>query len=79
MAIPENPDILLRRIPAAEALCEQGFPISPKTLATKATRGGGPPYQLFGRYPLYRWGTLLSWAESQLSPPRHSSSEADAP
>jgi hypothetical protein len=76
--IPENPDTLLRRRATAEALTAAGFPTAEKTLATRATRGGGPPYQLFGRIPLYRWRTSLAWAESKLSPPRHSSSEADA-
>ena len=36
--------------------------MKPKTLATKASRGGGPPYRLFGRKPLYRWGDGLDWA-----------------
>jgi hypothetical protein len=31
-----------------------------------------------GRITLYRWGDALAWAESRLSPPRCSSSEADA-
>ena len=43
-----------------------------------ATRGGGPPYQIFGRWPLYRWGDALAWAEARLSQPRRSTSEADA-
>ena len=76
--IPFGPDALLRRRAAAEALTEMGFPTSEKTLATKATRGGGPAYRLFGRIPLYRWGDLLDWAESRLSPPRRSASERDA-
>jgi hypothetical protein len=75
--IPENPDALLRRRATAEALTEVGFPTSEKTLATKATRGGGPPFRSFGRVPLYRWGDALDWAEGRLSPPRRSTSEAD--
>ena len=50
--IPTNPDTRLRRKEAADALRAAGFPVSDKTLATKATRGGGPPYALFGRVPL---------------------------
>jgi len=76
----ENPvdhDALLRRKRAAEALTARGFPCSEKTLATKATRGGGPPYQLFGRTPLYRWGDVLAWAEGKLTPPRRSTAEGD--
>ncbi len=75
---PENQKVLLRRKAAAEALTEAGYPISEKTLATKAVRGGGPPYQKFGRTVLYRWADTLAWAEGRLSSPRCSTSEADA-
>jgi hypothetical protein len=73
--IPGNLDALLTRDALAAALTEQGFPIKPSTLATKATRGGGPPFQLFGRKPLYMWGGALKWAYSRLSGPAHSTSE----
>jgi hypothetical protein len=56
MALPSNLDALLTRERVADALTEAGFPTSPKTLATKASRGGGPPYRKFGHRPLYRWG-----------------------
>ncbi len=75
--IPDNPDALLRRKATADALTAKGYTTSDKTLSTKATRGGGPPYRLFGRFPLYRWGDALAWAEGRLSPPRHSTSEGD--
>lgn len=74
---PSNPDSLLTRDQTAEALTAYGFPTSAKTLATKATRGGGPPYRLFGRKPLYRWGDAMTWAEGRLSAPRRSTSEFD--
>ena len=77
-SIPDNPDALLRRKATAEALTATGFPCSDKTLATKATRGGGPPYRLFGRVPLYRWGDALAWAEGRLTPLRRTTSEPDA-
>jgi hypothetical protein len=73
-----TPDTMLRRNSLADALNAAGFPITPKTLATKATRGGGPPYRSFGRVPLYRWADALAWAEGRLSPPRCSTAEADA-
>jgi hypothetical protein len=76
--IPTDPDTRLTRRTAAEALTAAGFPVSPETLATKATRGGGPPFQRFGRVPLYRWGDCLDWAHSRLSAPISSTSEADA-
>lgn len=74
-----KPDALLRRREAAEALSSMGFPTSEKTLATKATRGGGPPFRRYGRIPLYRWGDALAWAENRLSPPLRSTSEHDLP
>lgn len=77
-AIPVNPETLLRRKQTAEALAAAGFPVAEKTLATKAVRGGGPIYRLFGRTALYRWGDALAWAEGCLSEPRRSTSEADA-
>ena len=77
MTIPNNPDVLQRRKETAESLSKSGFPTSDKTLATKASRGGGPPYQLYGRYPLYRWGDALAWAHARLKPPMRSTSEQD--
>jgi hypothetical protein len=76
--IPDNPSALLRLRAAAEALNAAGYPISPATLQTMAARGGGPTYRTFGRTVLYRWGDALAWAEGRLSPPRRSTSEADA-
>jgi hypothetical protein len=75
--IPDDPDARLPRQQTAEKLTAAGYPVRPATLATKATRGGGPPYQLFGRKPLYRWGDALNWARSRLSSPRSSTSEHD--
>jgi hypothetical protein len=70
-------DTLLTREQAATALTEAGYPIRARTLATKATRGGGPCYRLFGARCLYRWGDALAWAQSLMSAPRHSTHEAD--
>jgi hypothetical protein len=72
-----HPDTLLRRAAIAAELTDAGYPTAPATLATKATRGGGPPYRLYGRVPLYRWGDALAWAESRCTAPRASTSEAD--
>ena len=65
----------LTRTQVAAALTASGYPISPATLSTMATRGGGPPYRNFGPRVLYRWGEALEWAEARLSKPRRSSSE----
>jgi hypothetical protein len=76
--IPTDPKARLRRKAAAEALTQAGFPITAATLATKASRGGGPPFQLFGRVPLYQWASTLRWAESRLDNPQHSTSESSS-
>ena len=73
-----DPDTLLTREATATALTEAGFPVAPRTLATKATRGGGPPFRKFGTRALYKWADALAWAQSRLTAPRSSTSEADA-
>jgi hypothetical protein len=78
LLLPDTHDTLLTRHAAAEALTAAGYPVARATLATRASRGGGPPFRRFGRVPLYRWGDLLDWAEARLSPPMRSTSEADA-
>ena len=78
MAIPNDPAARLRRRAMAAALTEAGFPITEKTLSTKASRGGGPPFEKWGRFALYPWGPGLAWAHGRLSPPTRSTSEADA-
>ncbi len=68
--VPDDPEKLLSRGQAAEALTAAGYPVARATLATKATRGEGPPFQRFGRKPLYRWGDVLAWAQSRMVPSR---------
>jgi hypothetical protein len=50
-------DVLLTRKATAVALTGKGYPVAAGTLATKAVRGGGPPYRKFGSRVLYRWAT----------------------
>jgi hypothetical protein len=76
--IPKNPEALLTRDQTADALTEAGFPVSSKTLSTKATRGGGPPFRKFGTRAIYEWGTSLQWARDRLRGPVRSTSETDA-
>jgi len=61
-----SPATLLSRTATAAALTEAGYPISRATLATKACRGGGPPYRVFGRTALYRWGEVMEWAQASM-------------
>lgn len=71
-------DTLLRRGPFAQELTNAGYPTKSATLATMATRGGGPPYELWGPLPLYRWGPGLRWARARLRAPVRTASEASA-
>ena len=73
--IPDSLDALLTREATAVALTASGFPVAAKTLATKATRGGGPPYRSFSARALYRWGDALNWANGRMTAPRRSTSE----
>lgn len=73
--IPESRDARLTRRSTAEALTAVGFPVATATLATKACRGGGPPYSLFSGRALYAWGSALDWAQSQMTAPRCTTSE----
>ena len=73
-----TPDAMLTRDKGASALSDIGYPVTKATLATLATRGGGPPYRRFGKRVLYRFRDLTDWAEGRLSAPCHSTSETDA-
>jgi hypothetical protein len=55
------PNTLLTRPQTAKALTDCGIPTAPKTLSTKASRGGGPPYRRYGKIAIYtaREGTPL--------------------
>jgi hypothetical protein len=70
-----SPATKLSRKECADALTQAGYKTSPRTLATKATRGGGPPYQKWGSRAIYTWGPSLGWAEARLSAARFSTSE----
>jgi hypothetical protein len=74
-ATDSNVDVLLSRRNVAEALTALGFKTAESTLATLATRGGGPPFKKWSRRALYRWGDALLWAEAKLSNPVSSTSE----
>jgi hypothetical protein len=75
--VPANPDALLTRPQTGAGLRAEGYPVADKTLATLASRGGGPPYRRFGARVLYRWGDAPDWAQSRLSRPVSSTAEFD--
>jgi hypothetical protein len=74
--MPEDLETLLTRRQLADALTKAGFPTSPATLATKASRGGGPPYQRYGPRAMYRWAAALQWANDLLRSPASAESQS---
>jgi hypothetical protein len=77
-SIPDDPNTLLTRQATAEALSAAGFPCAKSSLASMASRGGGPNFQKYGPRALYRWGDALEWAQSKLGPAIRSTAELDA-
>jgi hypothetical protein len=71
-------DALLSRAETAVALTALGYRISAATLATKAVRGGGPPFMKFSRYATYRWADAGAWAKASCSRSVRSTSELAA-
>jgi hypothetical protein len=66
----------LRRNEASEYLRENhNMHYAPKTLAKLACIGGGPPFRLAGRFPLYPISGLDAWAQSKIGPLVRSTSE----
>ena len=64
----EASDYLLKRY---------GLRAKPATLAKYATIGGGPPFRLAGRFPVYDPADLDSWAQKRVSPRVHSTCELE--
>ena len=75
MKVEFDSNSLMTREQTALALTNAGFPTKSKTLATMATRGGGPPYRLYSARALYCWGDVLEWAKSRLTPLMSSTSD----
>ena len=66
----------LRRCEASTYLEQKhGLTVAVATLAKYATLGGGPAFNLFGRFPLYEPSTLDAWASQKLGRARTSTSE----
>jgi hypothetical protein len=68
-APPPDPDIRLTRDQLAVALSAAGYSISSATLATRVSRGEGPPHAVWGSRVYYRWGDALEWAKNSYRPP----------
>jgi hypothetical protein len=69
------PDERLNSRQVAAALTAIGLPTSSATLNTKACRGDGPPYQLYGRIRVYTWGRVVAWVNAKLGDPAASATE----
>ena len=70
----------LRRKQAAKRVREvHNQPCAEQTLATWATRGGGPPFRKIGGAVLYDEDELDAWATERLGPPLRSTSELRRP
>jgi hypothetical protein len=67
--------VRLSRKQTADALSSAGYPIAEATLASMATRGGGPLFSKFGPRVVYRWADVIKWAQHRLSKPVRSTSE----
>ena len=35
-------------------------------LGTKATRGGGPPFRIFGKSAVYQWADVVAWVRETM-------------
>lgn len=70
-----SPDAMLLRDRTAEELNKRGFKTSTATLATKAVRGGGPPFQNLGKSAVYRWGDVVAWVLETIGEPACTTSE----
>jgi hypothetical protein len=77
-ATPLDPDARLTRKRAAAALSDAGYQTAESTLATLATRGGGPTFQKFGPRVIYKWADLLRWAQARTSRPVSNTSQLKA-
>lgn len=72
-------NVRLNRSDACDYLEEaHGITRKPSTLATYATKGGGPAFQKDGKFPLYTTQALDDWVEAQLSPLVTSTAELKA-
>lgn len=68
----------MRRQDASQYLLEQhGIRLAHSTLAKLAVVGGGPPFRLDGRFPVYDREALDAYASERLGPLRRSTSNVE--
>jgi hypothetical protein len=63
---PLSDDALLSTQELSEAFSNiLNLPLTAATLETQRCRGGGPPFEKYGKFVRYRWGTARDWRLSQ--------------
>jgi hypothetical protein len=66
MVPPFDDDALLSTQELAEAFAELlNLPLAAATLETKRVRGGGPPFEKYGKFIRYRWKAGRDWRLGQ--------------
>jgi hypothetical protein len=74
----EHQTYLRRRDASAYLRQKFGLERAPSTLAKLAVTGGGPPFRLLNRIPLYTPADLDHWVASKLGPRKCSTSDDEA-
>jgi hypothetical protein len=74
-AVPDDPRARLGRKETARALTASGYPVAAASLERYAVTGEGPPYEKFGQFVIYTWGTTLAWAKARATAPMRSAAE----
>jgi hypothetical protein len=69
------PARMRRKLASEYLLSIHGIQLSLATLAKLAVIGGGPPFRLDGRFPLYDRDDLDAFATRRLGPLRNSTSD----
>jgi hypothetical protein len=70
----------MRRREASQYLLDQhGIRLAHATLAKLAVVGGGPPFRVDGRFPVYDRDSLDAYAQVRLGPLRRSTSAVEGP
>jgi hypothetical protein len=62
-----------RQLPGPLKAC--GFDVPHDTLATMASRGGGPPFRKFGKSAVYQWADVVAWVRETMGEPARTTSE----
>jgi hypothetical protein len=70
-----NPKTFMTGFQVADTLEECGLPLPYSALEAKAKLGGGPPFRIFGKNPIYQWCDVVPWVLSTLGEPARTTQE----